>query len=108
MKAVGYFEPLPISHDNALMDLDIPPPVAGPRGLLVRVRAVSVRVFYAGSIARPGTNAELHAVDERIAGRIRSTASAHYRVLSAANLRRAHALIESGRAQGKLVLSGYV
>ncbi len=26
------------------------------------------RVYYAGSIARPGTNAELHAVDERIAG----------------------------------------
>ena len=25
-------------------------------------------VFYAGSIARPGTNSELHAVDERIAG----------------------------------------
>ena len=26
------------------------------------------RVYYAGSIARPGTNAELHAVDERITG----------------------------------------
>ena len=26
-------------------------------------------VFYAGSIARPGTNSELHAVDERIAGK---------------------------------------
>lgn len=26
------------------------------------------RVFYAGSIARPGTNAELHVVDERIVG----------------------------------------
>jgi zinc-binding alcohol dehydrogenase family protein len=26
------------------------------------------RVFYAGSISRPGTNAELHLVDERIAG----------------------------------------
>ncbi len=30
---------------------------------------VGDRVFYAGSIARPGTNAELHAVDERIVGR---------------------------------------
>lgn len=27
------------------------------------------RVYYAGSIARPGTNAELHAVDERIAAK---------------------------------------
>ncbi|HEX2538499.1 MAG TPA: alcohol dehydrogenase catalytic domain-containing protein, partial [Pseudolabrys sp.] len=26
-------------------------------------------VFYAGSIARPGTNSEFHAVDERIVGR---------------------------------------
>ncbi|HSW07388.1 zinc-binding alcohol dehydrogenase family protein [Aquabacterium sp.] len=109
MKAVGYFEALPISHDNALIDLDIPPPAPGPRDLLVRVLAVSVnpvdtklraasppapgqpkvlgwdavgvveatgsdasrfrigdRVFYAGSIARGGTNAELHTVDERI------------------------------------------
>ncbi|MXG90879.1 zinc-binding alcohol dehydrogenase family protein [Nocardioides flavescens] len=30
-------------------------------------------VWYAGSIARPGTNAEFHAVDERIAGRKPST-----------------------------------
>lgn len=109
MKAIGYFEPLPISHDASLVDLDIAPPTPGPRDLLVRVLAVSVnpvdakvrasaapppgqpkvlgwdavgiveaigaqvqnfkigdRVFYAGSIARSGTNAELHAVDERI------------------------------------------
>lgn len=109
MKAVGYFEPLPLSHESALLDLDLSPPVPGPRDLLVQVQAVSVnpvdtkvrassrpepgqpkvlgwdavgtvqavgaqvthfrpgdRVFYAGSIARPGTNAQLHAVDERI------------------------------------------
>jgi len=112
MKAIGYFTALPIDHDDALMELEIPPPVPGARDVLVRVRAVSVnpvdtkvrassqpepgqprvlgwdavgiveaigtdvrhyrqgdRVFYAGSIARPGTNAELHAVDERIVGR---------------------------------------
>jgi NADPH:quinone reductase-like Zn-dependent oxidoreductase len=28
------------------------------------------KVWYAGSIARPGTNSELHLVDERIAGRM--------------------------------------
>jgi zinc-binding alcohol dehydrogenase family protein len=33
------------------------------------------RVFYAGSIARPGTNAELHAVDERIVALAPSTLS---------------------------------
>jgi zinc-binding alcohol dehydrogenase family protein len=33
------------------------------------------RVFYAGSIVRPGTNAELHAVDERIVALAPSTLS---------------------------------
>jgi zinc-binding alcohol dehydrogenase family protein len=112
MKAVGYYQSLPIDHPDALQDLDLPVPAPGPHDLLVRVRAVSVnpvdtkvranmppadgqakvlgwdavgtveavgsgvshhrvgdRVYYAGSIARPGTNAELHVVDERIAGK---------------------------------------
>ena len=111
MKAVGYYQPHPITHAESLLDLDLPAPTPGPRDLLVRVHAVSVnpvdakmrmrsqpetgkaavlgwdavgvveatgpevrhyragdRVFYAGSIARPGTNAELHVVDERIVG----------------------------------------
>ncbi len=33
------------------------------------------RVWYAGSIARPGTNAERHVVDERIVGKLPSTLS---------------------------------
>ena len=41
------------------------------------------------------------------AGRIRSTAHASYGTINAANLRRAHALIESGKAQGKVVLQGF-
>ena len=110
MKAVGYYQPLPIDNPESLQDIELPAPVAGPRDLLVRVKAVSVnpvdtkirknaapeagqakvlgwdavgtveaigsgvknfkvgdRVYYAGSIIRPGANAELHAVDERIA-----------------------------------------
>ena len=110
MKAVGYYQPLPIDNPESLQDIELPAPVAGPRDLLVRVKAVSVnpvdtkvrknaapeagqakvlgwdavgtveaigsgvknfkvgdRVYYAGSIVRPGANAELHAVDERIA-----------------------------------------
>ena len=111
MKAVGYRNSLPIDQADSLLDVDLPDPVAGPRDLIVSVKAVSVNpvdtkvrmraaaepgqfkvlgfdaaglvkavgqdvtlfkpgdeVFYAGSIARPGTNSELHAVDERIAG----------------------------------------
>lgn len=111
MKAVGYRKNLPVTNDEALLDLDLATPTPGPRDLLVKVKAVSVNpvdvklraqvapppgtakilgfdaagivetvgaevtlfrpgdvVFYAGSIARPGTNAEFHLVDERIVG----------------------------------------
>ena len=41
------------------------------------------------------------------AGRIRSTVHDNFGVINAANLRRAHAFIESGTAQGKVVLAGF-
>ncbi|UXI70511.1 zinc-binding alcohol dehydrogenase family protein [Tahibacter amnicola] len=41
------------------------------------------------------------------AGRIRTTAGAHFGAITAGNLRRAHALLESGKAQGKVVLAGF-
>ncbi len=111
LKAVGYHTAGAIERSDALVDLVVPAPVAGPRDLIVRIKAVSVNpvdtkvragvnppagtarilgydacgvveavgpdvtlfkpgdpVFYAGDITRPGTNAELHVVDERIVG----------------------------------------
>lgn len=41
------------------------------------------------------------------AGRIRSTASTSFGTINAQNLRKAHALIESGKAHGKVVLAGF-
>jgi len=41
------------------------------------------------------------------AGTLRTTASAHYGTINAANLLRAHAFVESGKAQGKVVLEGF-
>lgn len=41
------------------------------------------------------------------AGRIRSTVNENFGAINAQNLRRAHALIESGQAKGKLVLQGF-
>src|SRR5271165_96661 len=41
------------------------------------------------------------------AGTLRTTAAEHFGTINAANLRRAHALIESGRAKGKIVLEGF-
>ena len=109
MRAIGYYQALPIDNADSLQDLTLPDPTPGPRDLLVRVKAISVnpvdtkvrknaapeagrakvlgwdaagtveaigagvtsfkvgdRVYYAGSITRPGANSELHAVDERI------------------------------------------
>lgn len=111
MKAIAYYASLPINDPNALQDIELPAPVAGPRDLLVEVKAISVnpvdtkvrqnvapengaakvlgwdvagvvkavgsevtlfkagdKVFYAGSLVRPGGNSELHTVDERIVG----------------------------------------
>lgn len=111
MKAIAYYQPLPITDAQALLDIELPDPEPGARDLLVEVRAISVnpvdtkvrkgvapaegsakvlgwdasgvvrqvgagvtlfkpgeRVWYAGSLARPGTNSELHTVDERLVG----------------------------------------
>lgn len=42
MRAVGYFEPLPVGDENSLLDLDLPRPVARGRDLLVAVEAISL------------------------------------------------------------------
>lgn len=38
MKAIAHFKCLPIEHPDALVEIDIPEPVPGPRDLLVEVR----------------------------------------------------------------------
>lgn len=50
----------------------------------------------------------LNRVGEMVdAGQITSTISENYGAINAANLKRAHALIESGKAKGKIVLEGF-
>ena len=41
------------------------------------------------------------------AGTVRTTLGETYGAINAENLRRAHALIESGKARGKIVLEGF-
>ena len=41
------------------------------------------------------------------AGRLRSTLAERFGPITAANLTRAHALLETGRAKGKIVLEGF-
>ena len=40
-------------------------------------------------------------------GTLRTTLGEHFGVIDAANLKRAHALLESGKARGKIVLEGF-
>ncbi|WP_300731115.1 zinc-binding alcohol dehydrogenase family protein [Pseudomonas sp.] len=42
MKAVAYYHSLPIQDPLALQDIELPEPVAGPRDLLIEVKAISV------------------------------------------------------------------
>jgi zinc-binding alcohol dehydrogenase family protein len=111
VKAVGFYQNLPIDHADALQDIEVTTPHLRDHDLLIEVKAVSInsvdtkirvhgdvpdgaarilgwdaagvvqatgprvtlfkpgdRVWYAGDITRPGSNSELHAVDERIVG----------------------------------------
>lgn len=120
MHAVVYHNPGSIDRPDALVDQELPRPVAVGRDLLVAVQAVSVNpvdtkvragappldgrterilgwdaagiveavgpdvtrfkvgdsVFYAGNIARDGSNAQYQLVDERIVGHAPSSLSA--------------------------------
>jgi zinc-binding alcohol dehydrogenase family protein len=42
MKAVAYYQSLPIEHADALLDIELPAPIPGPRDLLIEVKAISV------------------------------------------------------------------
>ena len=41
------------------------------------------------------------------AGVIQTTVGEHFGAINATNLKRAHALLESGKARGKIVLEGF-
>ena len=42
MKAIAYYTSLPINDPKSLQDIELPEPIAGPRDLLVEVKAISV------------------------------------------------------------------
>ncbi|OAB52817.1 zinc-binding alcohol dehydrogenase family protein [Pseudomonas thivervalensis] len=42
MKAIAYYHSLPITDPQSLQDIELPEPLAGPRDLLVEVKAISV------------------------------------------------------------------
>lgn len=88
-----------------------------PKGLDItplKAKAVSIHwemmftrsLFNTDDIARQGEILDTVAglID---AGKIRSTATQSFGTINAANLKRAHGLIESGKAKGKITLEGF-
>lgn len=68
--------------------------------------------MYTRSMFQTADMIEQHHILGRIAdlverGEIRTTLSEHFGTVNAANLRRAHQLLESGKSCGKIVLSGF-
>jgi zinc-binding alcohol dehydrogenase family protein len=82
--------------------------------MLLKGKSLSLRwesMFTRSMFQTPDMQAQ-HDLLSRVAqlvdeGRIRTTLGEHYGTINAANLRRAHAFIESGVARGKVVLEGF-
>ncbi len=91
-------------------DTHLPMPMAG-----MKTKAASLHweFMFARSMFQTPDMIEQHnllsfVAKEIDAGRIRTTVSEVLRPINAANMRQAHALIESGKARGKIVLEGFL
>ena len=79
--------------------------------LLMR-KCVSKETMFTRSMLQTADVAEQHALLDKVAalvdaGKIRTTVAEHFGTINAANLKRAHALLETGKARGKIVLEGF-
>ncbi|GAB4060548.1 zinc-binding alcohol dehydrogenase family protein [Uliginosibacterium sediminicola] len=81
---------------------------------LLKRKAISLHwelMFTRAIFQTPDIIAQHHILDQLAAlvdaGQIRTTLGEHFGVINAANLRRAHALLESGKARGKIVLEDW-
>ena len=68
--------------------------------------------MFTRSLMETADMAEQHALLEEVAalvdaGKIRTTIAEHFGTTNAANLKRAHAFLETGKARGKVVLEGF-
>jgi NADPH2:quinone reductase len=68
--------------------------------------------MFTRSMLQTADMAEQHALLDKVArlvdaGKIRTTVAEHFGPINAANLKRAHALLETGKARGKIVLEGF-
>jgi zinc-binding alcohol dehydrogenase family protein len=82
--------------------------------LLLKRKSISLHweFMFTRSMFQTADMIEQHRLLTRVAqlidaGVLRSTLTEHFGLINAANLRRAHALLESGTSRGKIVLSGF-
>jgi NADPH:quinone reductase-like Zn-dependent oxidoreductase len=120
--AVAYFKPLPVTDEQALIDVTLERPKPQGLDLPVEVKAVSVNpvdtrrrlrddpMFSRTAFATPDM-ARQHTVLNEIAdlvdaGKLRTTLTRIVGPIRAAPLWEAHAILESGATIGKLALEG--
>lgn len=91
--------------------IDDPPPIDVS---LLKRKSLSLHweLMYTRSLFQTPDMIEQHRILTEVArmvdaGQIRTTIAEHYGRIDATNLKRAHALIESGRSIGKIVLEGF-
>ena len=89
-KAIAYQHSLPTDNPLALQHIELTDPMPGARHLQVEAQAVAVTP-----------------VDTLLRQRAAARADVHLGPINAANLRRAHALLDSSRARSKRVLEGF-
>ncbi|CAM2949573.1 zinc-binding alcohol dehydrogenase family protein [Legionella worsleiensis] len=81
---------------------------------LFKLKSISIHweMMYTRSMFKTPDMVRQHEILSKVAqlvdeGQIKTTVAEHMGTINALNLRRAHALLESGKARGKIVLSGF-
>ncbi len=88
------------------------PAVLDAKPLKAKSLSLHWELMFTRSTYQTADMIEQHNLLERIAalvdqGTLKTTLGQHFGLINAANLRRAHALIESGKSRGKVVLEGF-
>ena len=91
--------------------IDDPPPV-DLRALKLKSASVHWEMIFTRAMFATADMVRQHEILRHVAalvdaGAVRGTAAANYGTINAANLRRAHATVETGRVVGKIVLEGF-
>lgn len=101
-----------LAPQGRLALIDDPAQPLDARQLKHKCLSLHWEMMFARSLFHTADMLEQHRLLERVAGLVdagvlKTTLAEHFGRIDAANLRRAHALLESGTARGKIVLEGF-